>query len=190
MGPSWNPLGTHLGPRGASATPRKLLRGPRDGPKRAPGGDITDASSYIRPWGIPGTLLEPSRDPSGASGRFFSVLSPRGPSPPGRRRHRGPPRTNLELSWASLGARRGLRRVFKESLRSPRDRPKRGPRGGPQTEKSSLPPKEAPTRPQEAAKRPQEAPKRPPRRPTRPPRGPKEAPRKPGEAPKRPPRAL
>ena len=57
----------------------------------------------------------------------------------------------------------------------PPDRPESGPRGGPRTENSSLPP-------QEASKTPQDAPKSP----KRPPKGTQEAPRDPQEAPRAP----
>ena len=65
-------------------------------------------------------------------------------------------------------------RGAQDGPRGPQDGPKRGPRGGPRTASSSLPP-------QEAARRPQGGPSRGPRRP---PRGPKEAPRSPKSAPK------
>ena len=59
------PSGPRADSRGPSANP---TRGPRDWPKRdlkrSPESDITNASNYRRPWGPPGTLLEPCWGPS------------------------------------------------------------------------------------------------------------------------------
>ena len=79
QGRSWNPLGALLGPSwGLGGLQEGFQRFPKKGPDRGPreprGGDITNASSYIRYRGLLGTLLEPSWGPFAASGGYGAGL--------------------------------------------------------------------------------------------------------------------